>query len=73
MKRLWNRLLFSPWFYPLWGPVALRVNTRLYGHQFDASTYWTSRLWTSTPWGRRRHAEKVARLKERRARYRVVK
>jgi len=66
-------IFYSGLIYPLWGPLALWWSVRLYGHRLDRTHSWTSRLWTRTPYGKRRHAEMVRALQERRARLRVVK
>jgi hypothetical protein len=54
-------VFYSASIYPLWGPLALWLNVRLYGHHLDRNHSWTSRLWTRTPYGRRRYAEKMLR------------
>lgn len=59
-----ERLLFNPAIYPIWGPIALWLNVRLYGHRYTGDN-WTSRLWKKTRWGRRglarRHERNAAR------------
>jgi hypothetical protein len=67
------RLAFLPWIYPLWGPLALWLNTRLYGHGMPGAPYrrefWSSRLWKRTPWGRREFGRRAMRLQELSRRY----
>lgn len=55
-----QRILYSGAVYPIWGPLALRLNVMLYGHRY-AGDGWIAVLWKKTPWGRRG----VARRQER--------
>lgn len=50
------QILYHHLIYPIWGPLSLWFNIRLYGHRYTGDN-WSSKLWKQTNYGKRKWKE----------------